>query len=233
MGFARRQMGHVRRHLSYANVAATLALVFAMSGGALAATHYLINSTKQINPKVLKALKSGTGGSGQNGVNGAPGSSGAAGSQGIQGNQGPAGPAGATGNTGPEGQQGAKGTQGPEGGSVGAWTALANPSKLEQVSGFETVAVRTESAGATARLRGAFVVTDEVNSPSEVLFTLPEGFRPKGKVEFGVGVTHTSGTPLNRVGSLLISPNGAVTDPETPVPPGTIYLFDAVTWNLN
>jgi hypothetical protein len=28
-----------RRHLNYANVVATLALVFAMSGGALAASH--------------------------------------------------------------------------------------------------------------------------------------------------------------------------------------------------
>lgn len=46
----------MRHRLSYANVAATLALVFSMSGGALAATHYLINSTKQINPKVLKKL---------------------------------------------------------------------------------------------------------------------------------------------------------------------------------
>jgi hypothetical protein len=31
-------MERIRRHLSYANVAATLALVFAMSGGAIAAT---------------------------------------------------------------------------------------------------------------------------------------------------------------------------------------------------
>ena len=47
----------MRKHLTYANVAATLALVFAMTGGALAAKHYLINSTKQINPKVLKKLR--------------------------------------------------------------------------------------------------------------------------------------------------------------------------------
>ncbi len=46
----------VRRHLTYANVVATLALVFAMTGGALAAKHYLINSTSQINPKVLHKL---------------------------------------------------------------------------------------------------------------------------------------------------------------------------------
>ena len=46
-----------RKRLTYANVAATLALVFSMTGGALAAKHYLINSTRQINPKVLKKLK--------------------------------------------------------------------------------------------------------------------------------------------------------------------------------
>ena len=46
----------MRKRLSYANVTATLALVFAMSGGAMAANHYLITSTKQINPKVLKKL---------------------------------------------------------------------------------------------------------------------------------------------------------------------------------
>jgi cytoskeletal protein RodZ len=50
----------MRRRLNYANVTATLALFFAMSGGALAAKHYLINSTKQINPKVLKALTEDT-----------------------------------------------------------------------------------------------------------------------------------------------------------------------------
>jgi hypothetical protein len=46
----------MRRRLTYANVAATLALVFSMSGGALAASHYLIKSTKQISPKVLKSF---------------------------------------------------------------------------------------------------------------------------------------------------------------------------------
>jgi hypothetical protein len=69
----------VRRHLTYANVVATLALVFAMTGGALAAKHYLINSTSQINPKVLQKLRAATG------------KTGAAGSQGKQGLAGPAG----------------------------------------------------------------------------------------------------------------------------------------------
>jgi hypothetical protein len=44
----------IKKRLSYANVAMTLALVFAMSGGAYAACHFTITSTKQISPKVLK-----------------------------------------------------------------------------------------------------------------------------------------------------------------------------------
>jgi hypothetical protein len=53
-------MNSIRRHLNYANVVATMALVFAMSGTALAAKHYLISSTKQIKPSVLKSLEDGT-----------------------------------------------------------------------------------------------------------------------------------------------------------------------------
>jgi hypothetical protein len=85
----------IQRRLSYANVAATLALVFSMTGGALAAKHYLINSVKQISPKVLRQLKGRTGSNGRNGANGAngaPGTPGAAGTAGAQGVQGPAGP---------------------------------------------------------------------------------------------------------------------------------------------
>ena len=82
-------MNSIRRHLSYANVVATLALVFAMSGGALATSHYLINSTKEINPKVLKKLKGHTGKAGARGLQGVAGVQGI---QGIQGIQGPAGP---------------------------------------------------------------------------------------------------------------------------------------------
>ena len=66
----------MRKRLTYANVTATLALVFAMSGGALAASHYLINSTKQINPKVLKKLAGKTGAPGKTGPSGAPGPAG-------------------------------------------------------------------------------------------------------------------------------------------------------------
>ncbi len=85
----------VRTRLTYANVVATLALVFAMSGGALAATHYLITSKKQISPKVLKELKGGAG---------AAGAMGAAGAAGAPGKEGAAGKDGASGNSGANGE---------------------------------------------------------------------------------------------------------------------------------
>jgi hypothetical protein len=79
----------IHRRLSYANVVATLALVFAMSGSALAAQHYLINSQKQINPKVLKKLKGKNGRRGATGATGARGASGATGETGAKGEPGP------------------------------------------------------------------------------------------------------------------------------------------------
>jgi hypothetical protein len=82
----------MRRHLSYANVVATLALVFAMTGGAIAAKHYLINSTSQINPKVIKKLKGKTG---KDGAPGKQGATGATGSPGAEGKPGPTGPSNA------------------------------------------------------------------------------------------------------------------------------------------
>ncbi|MGH2879601.1 MAG: hypothetical protein ACRDK4_08360, partial [Solirubrobacteraceae bacterium] len=57
----------------------TLALVFAMTGGAYAAKKYLITNTKQISPKVLKQLKGAkgpAGPAGPEGKAGAPGSPG-------------------------------------------------------------------------------------------------------------------------------------------------------------
>lgn len=49
-------MNSIRKPLSHANIVATLALVFAMGGSAIAANRYLSNSTRRINAKVLKSL---------------------------------------------------------------------------------------------------------------------------------------------------------------------------------
>jgi collagen triple helix repeat protein len=84
-----------RRHLSYANVVATMALVFAMGGSAIAAKHYLISSTNQINPKVLKKLRGNHGNRGNTGASGPQGPSGAAGAAGAPGTPGAPGANGA------------------------------------------------------------------------------------------------------------------------------------------
>jgi hypothetical protein len=91
----------IRSRITYVNVVATLVLVFAMTGGALAAKKYLITSTKQISPSVLKQLQGKAGGAGTPGT---------AGTQGAQGAQGPAGPAGAKGENGAPGEKGKDGT---------------------------------------------------------------------------------------------------------------------------
>lgn len=127
-------MSFIRKRLTYANVAMTVVLVFAMSGGAYAASKYLITSTKQISPKVLKALAGKTGPRGLQGLAGAqgsPGPEGKTGAQGIpgaQGNQGSNGNNGAAGATGPKGPAGASvtgptGPTGPKGATGSPWPA--------------------------------------------------------------------------------------------------------------
>lgn len=98
-----------QRHVNATTIVAVIALVFAMTGGAWAAKRYLITSTSQISPKVLKALKGVSGKNGANGVSGATGPAGAGGSQGSQ------GPSGATGPQGPQGIPGEKGEKGEKG----------------------------------------------------------------------------------------------------------------------
>jgi hypothetical protein len=87
----------LRRRVTYANVAMTLALVFAMSGGAYAAGKYLITSTKQIKPSVLASLKGKAGPAGKEGPAGAAGKEGSAGKEGAPGKEGKAGANGVNG----------------------------------------------------------------------------------------------------------------------------------------
>jgi hypothetical protein len=110
----------IRKRLTYANVAMTLALVFAMTGGAYAANKYLITSTKQISPKVLASLKGKNGKNGTNGTPGATGPQGPTGPTGKDGAPGSEGKEGATGKEGPAGKEGPEGTEGKEG---SPWTA--------------------------------------------------------------------------------------------------------------
>jgi len=191
--------------LTYANVAATLALVFAMGGSAVAASHYLITSKKQISPKALKEIASA-------------GKPGAAGSPGTTGPQGPQGAQGIQGAEGVQGVQGEKGETGAEGKSAAgaiAWNkivetageSVSNPATVTlakigpftisghcYVSGAETIAdtyvwtseagsVFYEAAGSEEEIEAgaehAISVGDEpakgVTSLHEHVFSAPEG----------------------------------------------------------
>jgi hypothetical protein len=116
----------MRKRITYTNIALTLVLLFAMTGGAYAAKRYVITSTSQISPKVLRALegKSGaTGSAGAPGAAGAKGETGAKGEPGANGGAGTAGVAGLQGKEGAEGPEGSEGPQGPKGQQGEPWTA--------------------------------------------------------------------------------------------------------------
>jgi Collagen triple helix repeat (20 copies) len=124
----------IRNRITPSTIIATLALVFAMTGGAYAAKKYLITSTKQIKPSVIAQLK---GKNGKTGVNGANGTNGAQGPVGEKGPAGTNGTSGKEGPAGPKGLTGAPGTFGsqplPSGQSLtGVWSVR------NAVSGQET-----------------------------------------------------------------------------------------------
>ena len=104
------------------NAVAWLALFVSLSGTGMAATHFLVTSTKQIKPSVLKQLHGATGAKGANGGFGPTGPTGPKGEAGARGEQGARGEAvrGEQGAKGSAGSAGATGATGPSGGPPGA-----------------------------------------------------------------------------------------------------------------
>jgi hypothetical protein len=159
-------MSFIRRRLTWANVAMTLALVFAMSGGAYAAKKYLITSTKQISPKVLKQLQGKTGPAGAQGPAGPQGPAGVNGKDGAQGLQGVEGKEGKPGEPGKEGKAGVNGK------SVIAATEAQGANCKEGGSNFEVEGSKTKvyaCNGAEGKEGPAGPVTGEL--PSGVSLT--------------------------------------------------------------
>ena len=147
----------IRTRFNATTLVAVLALVFAMTGGAYAANRYLISSTKQISPKVLKAL------AGKPGPAGAPGAAGTAGPAGAQGAQGPGGP------------QGPGGGAGPNGTSVTASTlAKGSPGCKDGGSEF------TSASGKTTACNGKEGVPGKEGAPWTAGGVLPAGQTEKG-----------------------------------------------------
>ncbi len=196
----------IRRRMTYANVGVTLALVFAMSGGAYAASRYVITSTKQISPKVLKALK------------GSAGASGAAGARGAAGATGPGGPAGPQGPVGPAGNAGAAGVDGT---SVTSATIPTSSSTCGKLGGseFTSVSGKTTACNGKEGKEGTFGGS-----------TLPEGKTltgvwagaddgTAGYGEEGVGIVAAGvsfAIPLSGEPAGHLVPEGATLPPECP-----------------
>ena len=120
------------RHMTYANVMASIAVFVALGGTGYAASQIHGKNIKnrsisgaklkdrtitqaKLEPGTVKALKGAPGPSGSAGLNGAPGPKGDQGAEGATGATGPKGDQGAKGETGPTGSPGAAGGQGPAG----------------------------------------------------------------------------------------------------------------------
>jgi len=183
----------MRKRLSYANVTATLALVFAMSGGALAANHYLINSTKQINPKVLKKLT------------GKPGTNGTAGATGATGATGAVGPAGSPGK---EGSKGEKGLQG-EPGSALAYAHVLSNGKVD-----ESLSKNITKANVTSPTSGVYCFNGLSFTPHNLVVSIDWTSTENGVVEapsvaLGKGAEELCGGPA-QAGVLIgnVTPKG-------------------------
>jgi hypothetical protein len=203
----------MRRHISYANVAATLALVFSMGGAAVAAQHYLITSTSQISPRVLAQLRGRKGPRGPHGRRGPRGRRGPPGERGLQGRYGPRGPVGAGGAAGATGTSGTSsaggaadpgltGPTGPTGAAGQPQSALALDvdSKASNNVEFKPQSVRVLK---TAELSVYFFcgsVPFAGNTLGGISVTGPAG----GRAEMGLVVTNESGaTPELQMPNLV------------------------------
>jgi Collagen triple helix repeat (20 copies) len=163
----------LRRHLTYANVAATLALFLALGGAAYAATQLPKNSvgTKQLRNGAVTAAKIAKQTRRQ--------LQGSRGPAGPQGHQGKIGKTGAKGTTGARGATGATGAKG-ESGEGPAFEVFGTLKSIE--AGGNAVVAENLAAGAYAISAD---VTVESGAATEVTCTLNGGGEAKGFVEVG------------------------------------------------
>jgi hypothetical protein len=180
---------YVRKHASPVNVIAVIALVLAMTGGALAATKVIITSTKQIKPSVLAQLKGKNGAPGAQGPQGPAGPAGTPGAKGENGANGTNGSNGADGKAGAAGPKGTTGTNGTNGvtGATGPTVFILPSGKTET----GTWSVTAKSVPATEETWTAIAFPIPVEKPSASAFfitaleteEIEEGAIPFGKGE--------------------------------------------------
>lgn len=200
---------------------ALAALFFALGGGAVAAieSHYLITSTKQVKPSVLKKLK---------------------GAKGPRGAQGPKGVTGATGSQGSKGDQGVKGDTGPAGPLVTpeAWHEVGTSGEPAFTDGWanntdtgDTTTAFYKDPFAVVHLKGA--IGDGAGSTLTVtgpaVFVLPSGDRPTKSACFPtIGVQYVTGTITATY--VCVESDGVVDVGTLAGPASHDYLLDGITF---
>jgi hypothetical protein len=157
----------LRKHLSYTKIAVTLGVLFIMTGSAYAAKKYIITSTKQISPSVLKKLE---GKQGPAGPTGSTGPAGQAGAPGAKGESGAAGTPGQKGEKGEKGEGGEEGEPGANGTSVTSKEVPAGNANCED-GGSEFKAAENKTS---------FACNGKEGSPWVAGGTLPSGQSEKG-----------------------------------------------------
>lgn len=208
-------MGFVRRHLTYANVVASLALFLALGGAAFAATQLPRNSvgTGQLQPEAVTAGKIAR--KARNQLRGATGP------QGPQGKTGAKGPKGATGAKGAAGAKGDTGARGPAGadGTGPAFEVFANEAAGKTV-GTTPTQILAENLPAGAYVISANIALEVTPALSVVTCTLTTGGEAvtavsnEGGKPFPATVSLSDTTTFGAAGSTaLICTSGG-----TPVP---------------
>ncbi|MFT3866150.1 MAG: hypothetical protein QM729_17935 [Solirubrobacterales bacterium] len=170
----------VRRHLTYANVAATLALFLALGGAAYAATRLPRNSVgnAQLRKSAVTASKIAKKTRRQ-----------------LRGDRGPTGPQGKTGKTGARGPQG----------KTGATGAAGSGPAYEVFGTSKSIAAGGGTVIAENLAQGAYVISADVaieaTAATEVTCTLNGGGEAVGHVESGVPTTLTLSVTRNLGGA--------------------------------
>lgn len=192
-------LDRVRKHLTPSTFIAVIALVFAVTGGAFAASSHNNSggsgkATAQVGsgPALATAAKAKKKAApkpvrGPAGPKGATGATGAAGATGPAGAGGPAGPVGAKGETGPAGPTGATGTAGANGTSVTSKVVATGVSTCDEQGGSEF----TAEGKKTTACNGTTGFTETL---------------PAGKTEMGVWAAPI----IENVGHGLIVGNSAI-----------------------
>lgn len=108
---------------------------------------------------------------------------------------------------------------------VGPWAELALSAKLEAVTGDQTIRVRRELMGSSARLRGnGKVKAAEEITAGATIATLPLGFRPPATIA-------VTGSVGSSAAVFIVTAAGVVTS-FSAISAGTAFSLDGLSFNL-